>query len=76
MSSKNERPASQPRVLAVHCPRLDCQLTVEEHARCLYCHGDIDDVRSGKREIFCNYDPEKDPVSFGFPRASQRQLRG
>ena len=56
------------RVLEVFCRRVGRQLTIAEHARCPYCDGDETHIKTAKHEAFCDFDPAKDPVSFGFPR--------
>jgi hypothetical protein len=30
----------------------------------------------GRHETFCDYDPTKDPVHFGFPEGGARDLEG
>jgi hypothetical protein len=51
----------------VECRRVNKSVTPEEHQQCPYCFGTVTEVCSGRHETFCDYDPEKDPVSFGFP---------
>ena len=60
----------------VPCPRLDKLRTVEEHEDCPYCFGSPDDVKAGPRPKFCDFDPEKDPLNFGFPMDSSHLTKG
>jgi hypothetical protein len=59
---------------AVHvwCPRLEQERPVEEHINCAYCYGTGVDVAQGDRKCFCDFEPGKDPVNFGFPEGSSR----
>ena len=61
---------------AVACRRTGqiCDLT--ECARCPYCFGDDADVGGGDPASFCDFHPEVDPVSFGFPGDGQRMCHG
>ena len=60
----------------VHCRRVDAAKTVEEHADCPYCFGKHDEIESEDRARFCSYDPDKDPIIYGFPPDSHRQRNG
>ena len=60
--SKSAAPAA-----TVHCRRVNAAMTVEEHAECPYCHGNEAEIGSADHERFCSYDPESDPVVYGFP---------
>ena len=51
----------------VHCRRIDGALTVSEHLRCPYCFGTRNDVAEGAHTDFCDFDPARDPLTFGFP---------
>jgi len=55
------------RVLKVFGHRVGRQLSIAEHARCPYCDGDERHIKTAKHGAFCDFDPDKDPVSFGFP---------
>lgn len=57
---------------SVHCPRIGCARTVQEHAECPYCYGKESDIAPGDRARFCDYDAKKDPVTFGFPPEASR----
>jgi hypothetical protein len=58
----------------VQCRRLGRPLTVHEHRECPYCHGKTAEVASGQHETFCDYDPEEDPINFGFPQDRGRHV--
>jgi hypothetical protein len=60
----------------VTCRRIGKRLPPDEHARCAYCHGDKAEIQTGEHGKFCNYDPNKDPVHFGFPPGAKRDERG
>ncbi|MHC4821727.1 MAG: hypothetical protein ACYTDX_08430 [Planctomycetota bacterium] len=61
---------------AVHCRRTGQEYEVDKHVRCPYCFGEEGDVATGNHEKFCDFEPGKDPVSFGFPKDSERLTRG
>jgi len=56
----------------VYCPRLGCGRPVCEHRVCLYCFGTTDQIAAGEHARFCDFEPNHDPVSFGFPEWSFR----
>ncbi len=60
----------------VHCRRLGRALTPDRHLSCSYCNGDTEQIATGEYERFCDFDPEKLPVSFGFPDDGSRLQRG
>lgn len=60
----------------IPCKRTGESFDPKIHLRCPYCFGGEAEVRSGEREGFCDFNPEKDPVSFGFPRDSSRAQHG
>jgi hypothetical protein len=67
-------PAKRPPVrevaeapVEIHCRRLGRSLPVEEHVKCLYCFGQAGEILTGDHAKFCDFDPEKDPIHFGFP---------
>jgi hypothetical protein len=65
----------RPRV--VFCVRNQITKCVEDHLGCPYCFGrNRDAVESGESKRFCDWDPEKDPVAFGFPPDTSRNSRG
>jgi hypothetical protein len=68
--------AARPRLKELVCRRTEARITPEEHARCPYCFGKLDDVRTGRHEAFCGYRPGVDPVHFGFPGDSARDREG
>ena len=55
------------RVVKVFCRRLERQLSVAEHERCSYCTGDKTAIQTALHDVFCDFKPGEDPVSFGFP---------
>lgn len=61
-------PEAQPTAKGpVHCRRLDRVLPVGEHAECPYCFGKSAQIQTGEHGNFCDFKPEEDPISFGFP---------
>jgi len=54
----------------VSCRRLNRDLPICEHLRCPYCYGRSVDVRASDHATFCDFDPARDPVSFGFPKSA------
>ena len=60
----------------VYCRRLQINLPVAEHTDCPYCFGKRDEVQDGHHREFCDYDPGKDPINFGFPPDSSRNAHG
>ena len=60
----------------VRCRRTGESYDADEHRRCPYCYGSLADVADGDHETFCDYDPEKDPISFGFPPDGTRHQSG
>jgi hypothetical protein len=53
----------------VHCWRVGRSLPADEHRECPYCFGrDGEKVEAGEHKGFCDYDAEKDPIVFGFPK--------
>lgn len=54
---------------SVHCWRTGRALPSGEHRECPYCFGRTDgEVETAEHARFCDYDPEKDPIVFGFPK--------
>ena len=61
----------------VFCVRNRSLKQVEEHLGCPFCFGrSRERVEGGERMLFCDWDPECDPVTFGFPPDSARLRRG
>lgn len=54
-------------VVAVRCPRLGCMRTVAEHRECPYCYGPEQAIATADRRCFCDYRPQVDATTFGFP---------
>jgi hypothetical protein len=67
--SRAEARASRPApTLRVECRRLEqARPSVDQHLTCPYCFGARADVESGDHRRFCDFEPGRDPVSFGFP---------
>jgi len=61
----------------VLCVRDQTEKSAEEHLGCPYCFGkSCEVVVRGRLADFCDFDPAKDPVSFGFPEKASRNSRG
>ena len=60
----------------VRCQRTEQDLRVEEHLLCPYCFGQTANIETGEHTRFCGFEPERDPVSFGFPEHGSRYQRG
>ncbi len=61
----------------LRCRRTGQMYTVEKHVECPYCSGDAATIeRDGKYANFCEFEPGKDAVHFGFPEGSARNRKG
>jgi hypothetical protein len=61
----------------VYCVRNRLMKEAGEHISCPYCFGKKKElVENGERSEFCDYNPDKDPISYGFPEDTNRNLRG
>lgn len=58
------------------CPRLSRARGADEHLACLYCFGREEDVSTGVRARYCDYQPGVDPICFGFPEDCGTLVRG
>ncbi len=59
------------------CVRNQVEKSADEHLACPYCFAASREVvEAGERKQFCNFDPERDPVSFGFPEGTRRSTSG
>ena len=57
----------------VFCLRNHSSKEAGEHMACPYCFGKKRElIEDGERKEFCDYDPDEDPVTFGFPDDSSR----
>ena len=65
-----------PRLERVLCRRVGQPLPLAEHQRCPYCFGRADEIVNGQYERFCDYVPGRDPLLFGFPGGTTRDLEG
>ncbi|MCA9592026.1 MAG: hypothetical protein KC776_01910 [Myxococcales bacterium] len=64
------------RLETLRCRRTGEMYSVDEHEQCPYCSADAEAIRkSGKHEDFCDFCPGTDPVSFGFPSDTSRNVR-
>lgn len=73
MTDKKKEDGRESQVV---CRRTGEKYSSEEHHRCPYCFGDKTEVVPGEHEAFCDYDPAKDPIHFGFPPGSTRSKSG
>jgi hypothetical protein len=65
------------RLKTLRCRRTGQMFDVPTHARCPYCFADEDTIaKGGQYEDFCGFDPEKDPINFGFRHDSTRNENG
>lgn len=73
---KTEKPAGEKEKTAaekakagklVFCQRIQEPVSVGEHKGCAYCFGTVEAIVEGRHEEFCDYDPDRDPLQFGFP---------
>jgi hypothetical protein len=53
--------------LRVPCRRQAVERSLREHLACPYCFGTAADVRTHDHARFCDFDPKRDPIAFGFP---------
>jgi hypothetical protein len=58
------------------CRRTGRKIPPAEHELCPYCFGRAAEVANGQYERFCDYVPGRDPVHFGFPAGTTRDLEG
>jgi len=72
--SVTDRPTSTDSTSSeqVFCRRLERPLTISEHLDCLYCFGNKTEVRTADHDCFCDFEPGKDPINFGFPEGYGR----
>ncbi|MBI4957698.1 MAG: hypothetical protein HY908_37170 [Myxococcales bacterium] len=63
--------------LSVFCVRNHVGKSAAEHLECPYCFGKKREVvEGGDRKQFCDYDAKTDPVTFGFPEGTSRNVSG
>lgn len=61
----------------VFCKRNHTSKDADEHMSCPYCFGKLREViENGERTEFCDFDPDEDPITFGFPDDSTRNSQG
>ncbi len=72
--------ADKPHVVPVEegtfCPRLGRRRADPDHHACLYCFGGFDEIATGRRARFCDFQPGVDPILFGFPVGTSRDRDG
>lgn len=64
------------RVQTLRCRRTDWWILLDGHKQCPYCFGTAEDVETGIHARFCGYQPDRDPVHFGFPGGMTRDVEG
>ncbi len=68
---------SSKRIRVLRCRRTGQMFNVATHARCPYCFADGEAIaKRGDYKDFCDFDPEKDPINFGFRHDSTRNENG
>lgn len=77
----DDRPQEEHRprieVKTLRCRRTGQMYEVPTHAKCPYCFADDDTIaRGGTYKDFCDFDPDKDPIHFGFRHDSTRNENG
>ncbi|KAA3615212.1 MAG: hypothetical protein DWQ01_00375 [Planctomycetota bacterium] len=70
--TSNPEPPPDP----VHCRRVDRSLPPGEHLQCPYCFGKLAEVEAGEHRRFCDFQPDQDPLHFGFPGDDSRSQQG
>ena len=58
----------------VWCRRLEKKLAVHDHADCPYCFGKKGEIAQGEHGEFCDFKPGEDPINFGFPPDTSRNV--
>lgn len=73
---KHDDPSPELHLQRLRCNRTGQQYSLDTHERCPYCWGSRERIERGKHEGFCDYDPDRDPIHFGFPDGTARHTRG
>lgn len=73
--ARSEHPA-ECRLERLLCRRTGERIALAEHAQCPYCFGREGELETGRHERFCDFVPGRDPVHFGFPPGTSRELSG
>ena len=60
----------------VRCRRTGRDFDLGEHQKCPYCFGHAEEIETGEHEKFCDFEPGRDPVCYGFPGTTSREQRG
>ena len=74
--SENEPPQPESDSGHVECRRTGQSYAPSKHERCPYCFGTAADVVPCAYENFCDFQPGRDPISFGFPEDGRRFRTG
>jgi|RhiMethySRZTD1v2_1073278.scaffolds.fasta_scaffold107548_2 hypothetical protein len=71
----NRQPMLQAmsRPARVLCQRTGGEIPREEHLRCPFCTGKLDDIANGQHQRFCDFRPARDPLRFVFTPDSARE---
>ena len=69
-------PDPDPKAKLVRCRRTEQAFSIEEHTKCPYCFGKLEKIATGEHSGFCDFEPGKDPINFGFPGDDSRNERG
>ena len=69
-------PDPAPKQKLVRFRRTEQSFSVEEHTKCPYCFGRLEKIESGEHSGFCDFEPGKDPINFGFPEDGSHYTRG
>ena len=72
--TRQPEPCADKPTPATYCRRLARMLPIAEHEQCPYCFGGVDDVKAGWHDRFCDFKPGVDPIHFGFPPDTSRNL--
>ena len=55
------------------CRRIHTSKDASEHLACPYCFGKKrETIEEAERKDFFDFDPDQDPITFGFPDSSSR----
>jgi len=64
------------RLKVLQCRRTGLDYSVEQHLQCPYCFGEEKDFEKRDYSEFCDFRRGEDPVHFGFPEESTRNMNG
>ena len=75
----DRKPANEsvvPLQKLVRCRRTGRDFDLCEHQKCPYCFGTAEEIATRRYEKFCDFKPGVDPVCYGFPGDTSRDLHG